>query len=348
VSAAPLTRAVAIALGAIVIQFVVVTAFAWPAARLAPRHLPVVVAGPAAPAAAVAREISRGHPGAFRVIPAVGAAQARQEIAGRRAYGAIVVGGSSPLVLTASAASPAVAQLLTQVAGQMAGVSAPARDVVPTDPGDPHGAAFGAMLLPLVITSILGGALLALAVGSVPGRIAGLAVFSAGGGAALAAAAMGWLSNLPGNYYATAAIMALIVLAVAATVTGLGAVAGRAGRPAAGVGLGAAIMLVLGNPFSGATSAPELLPSPWGQIGQWLPPGAGATLLRAVGYFNGSRAGEPWAVLAAWASAGLVLLALSAARRPGSASPGPGSAPPGMTAGRSALPGKVGEVHLAS
>src|SRR2546430_15928222 len=84
----------------------------------------------------------------------------------------------------------------------MAGVSAPARDVVPTDPGDPHGAAFGAMLLPLVITSILGGALLALAGGSVPGRIAGLAVFSAGGGAALAAAALGRPSVLPRHYYA--------------------------------------------------------------------------------------------------------------------------------------------------
>jgi hypothetical protein len=341
VSAAPLTRAMAIALGAIAIQFVVVTAFAWPAARLAPRHLPVVIAGPAVPAAVVAREISRGHPGAFRVIPAASAAQARQDIAGRRAYGAIVVGGSSPLVLTASAASPAVAQLLTQVAGQMAGVRAPVRDVVPTGRGDPHGAAFGAMLLPLVITSILGGALLALAVGSVPGRVAGLAVFSAGGGAALAATGMGWLSILPGNYYANAAIIGLIVLAVAATVTGLGAVAGRAGRAAAGVGFGAAIMLVLGNPFSGATSAPELLPSPWGQIGQWLPPGAGATLLRAVEYFNGSGAGELWAVLAAWAGAGLTLLALSAARRPG-------SAPPGVTGGSSALPGKVGEVHLAS
>jgi hypothetical protein len=204
------------------------------------------------------------------------------------------------------------------------------------------------MLLPLVITSILGGALLVLAVGSVPGRVAGLALFSAGGGAALAATAKGWLSILPGNYDADAAIIGLIVLAVAAPVAGLGSVAGRAGRAAAGVGLGAAIMLVLGNPFSGATSAPELLPSPWGQIGQWLPPGAGATLLRAVGYFNGSRAGESWAVLAAWAGAGLVLLALSAARRPGSASPGPGSAPSGMTAGRSALPGKAGEVHLAS
>ncbi len=100
------------------------------------------------------------------------------------------MGGPSPLVLTASAASPAVAQLLTEVAGQMAGAKPPARDVVPTDRSDPHGAAFGAMLLPLVITSILGGALLVLAVGSVPGRIAGLVLFSVGGGAALAATAV--------------------------------------------------------------------------------------------------------------------------------------------------------------
>jgi hypothetical protein len=310
---------VAVALGAIVIQFVVVTAFAWPAARLAPRHVPVVVAGPGAPAAAVAREISREHPGAFHVIRAASAAQAREDITGRRAYGAIVVGGGPPLVLTASAASPAVAQLLTQVAGQMAGVRPPVRDVVPIDQNDPRGAAFGAMLLPLVITSIIGGALLVLAVGSVPGRLAGLAVFSAGSGAALAAATTSWLSILPGGYYVTAAITGLIVLAVAAIVTGLGSVAGRAGRALVGVGLGAAIMLVLGNPLSGATSAPELLPRPWGQIGQWLPPGAGATLLRAAEYFNGSRAGEPWAVLAAWAGAGLLLTALGAARRPGPA-----------------------------
>lgn len=340
-SATPVTRAVAVALGAIVLQFVVVAAFAWPAARLAPRHLPVVVAGPPAPAAAVAREISRTHPGAFRVITATSAAQARQDITGRRAYGAIVVGGPSPLVLTASAASPAVAQLLTEVAGQMAGAKPPALDVVPADRSDPHGAAFGAMLLPLVITSILGGALLVLAVGSVPGRIAGLALFSVGGGAALAAMAGSWLSILPGSYYAIAAIMGLIVLAVAATVTGLGSVAGRAGRAAAGVGLGAAIMLVLGNPLSGATSAPELLPSPWGQVGQWLPPGAGATLLRAVAYFDGSRAGEPWAVLTAWAAAGLGLLALSAVR-------GPRSARPGAGAGASAVTDEAGALHIAS
>jgi hypothetical protein len=225
-----------------------------------------------------------------------------------------VLGGRVPEVLTASAASPAVAQLLTQSAGQMTAVRLPVRDIVPADQNDPHGAAFGAMLLPLVVTSILAGALLTLTVSSAGWRLGGLVLFGASGGAAVAAVAKTWLAILPGSYLALAGMLGLIALAVAATVTGLGSLAGRAGKPPVGVGLGAAIMFALGNPFSGATSAPELLPRPWGTIGQWLPPGAGATLLRAAGYFDGARAGQPWAVLAAWAGAGIALVALSAAR----------------------------------
>jgi hypothetical protein len=80
-----------------------------------------------------------------------------------------------------------------------------------------------------------------------------------------------------------------------------------------GIALGAVIAFALGNPFAGATSAPELLPRPWGTIGQWLPPGAGATLLRAVEYFHGARAGGPWGVLAAWAGGGIALIMVSAA-----------------------------------
>ena len=108
-------------------------------------------------------------------------------------------------------------------------------------------------------------------------------------------------------------MISLIALAVAATVTGLGSLAGRRGRAVVGIALGAVITFALGNPFAGATSAPELLPRPWGTIGQWLPPGAGATLLRAVEYFHGARAGEPWAVLAAWAGGGIALIMVSAA-----------------------------------
>ena len=60
--------------------------------------------------------------------------------------------------------------------------------------------------------------------------------------------------------------------------------AGRAWR------LGALIALLLGNPLSGLTSAPELLPSGWGAFGQWLPQGANATLLRSTAFFDGAGA----------------------------------------------------------
>jgi hypothetical protein len=80
------------------------------------------------------------------------------------------------------------------------------------------------------------------------------------------------------------------------------------------------LVFLCGNALSAAGSAPQLLPRPWGQVGQWLPPGAGATLLRAADYFNGARAGQPWAVLAAWAGAGIALVALSAARARSAAS----------------------------
>jgi hypothetical protein len=175
--APPGARVTGVALIAIAIQFVMVTAYAWPAARLAPWHLPVVITGPARPAAALAAQLTGAHPAAFDVIQVDSQTAARQLITDRRAYGAIVAGGTAPLVLTAWAASPAVAQMLAQIAGPPAGVSSPVRDVVPADPNDPHGAAFAAMLLPLVITSIIAGVVLTLLVGSVPGRLAGLALF---------------------------------------------------------------------------------------------------------------------------------------------------------------------------
>lgn len=49
-----------------------------------------------------------------------------------------------------------------------------------------------------------------------------------------------------------------------------------------------------------ASSAPQLLPAAVNHIGQALPPGAGAGLLRSVAYFNGNGATVPLAVLIAW------------------------------------------------
>ena len=67
-----------------------------------------------------------------------------------------------------------------------------------------------------------------------------------------------------------------------------------------------------GNPLSGMTSAPEMLPSGWGALGQLLPPGAAGTALRSVSFFDGAGAGRPLVVLTCWLVAGLALCALGA------------------------------------
>jgi hypothetical protein len=122
-----------------------------------------------------------------------------------------------------------------------------------------------------------------------------------------------WLGVVEGDWLANAAGLSLTVLAIAAVVAGLKACFGEAGLAA-----GALTMILIGNPFSAVGSAPELLPEPIGGLGQLLPPGAGANLMRSTGFFDGAAAGGHVAVLAAWALAGLaVLLAVAArARRP--------------------------------
>ena len=104
-------------------------AFAWPATQLAPRSLPVVVAGPAEATAQVTAALDKAVPGGFAVTTVADEAAARAAIERRDAYGAIVL-GQAPTVLTASAASPVVAQLMTQLAttleARQPGAAAPA------------------------------------------------------------------------------------------------------------------------------------------------------------------------------------------------------------------------------
>ncbi|MEV0404295.1 hypothetical protein [Actinoallomurus sp. NPDC050550] len=311
-------RAALVGLLAVAVQALMVAAFTWPAARIAPRHVPVVVAGPAPAAASVAQRLGAERPGAFEVKRRPDEAAARRALADREAYGAIVVTQGGPRVLVASAASPTVAQLLTQMSQQLSGAGVPApQDVVPADRDDPRGAAFSALVLPLVMSSLICGILLTLLVGSAEWRGIGLVVFAAGAGFLTAAFVAGGLSVVPGSYVTVAGVIGLTSLAVASAVAGLGAVLGRAG-----IGLGAVTMMLLANPLSGVTSAPELLPRPWGTIGQDLPAGAGGTLLRSVAFFDGARAGGPLTVLLVWSAAGLLLVGAGVLRnrrvRPGS------------------------------
>jgi len=149
-----------------------------------------------------------------------------------------------------------------------------------------------------------------------------LVVVSATAGLGAYLIAQGFLGALPHQAVATWAALSLVLLAIGATTAGLIALIG-----APGLGLGVVLMVLVGNPFSGATSAPELLPAPVGTIGQWLPPGAGANLIRSTAYFDGHGASGHLIVLIVWDRV------RPGGRRRRPPRPGPVRGPPGLEAG---------------
>jgi hypothetical protein len=282
-----------------------VLAFAWPAARIAPRHLPVGIVGTGRASEQVLTGLDRSDPGGFDVHRYADEASARAAIQHRDIYGAFAVSRGGITVLEASAASPSVAQLLGTV-GQHLGSSRPAvSDVVPLSAGDPRGLVLPSALLPMTICGVIMASVIGLVLGFRPAwrQIMALIVVSAAAGLGAYLIAQGFLGALPHEAVATWAALSLIVLAIGATTAGLIALIG-----AAGLGLGILLMIFIGNPFSGVTSAPELLPAPVGTIGQWLPPGAGASLLRSTAYFGGHGAAGHLTVLLVWIAAGLVAI----------------------------------------
>ncbi|MFF9343983.1 ABC transporter permease [Streptomyces sp. NPDC014773] len=294
--------------------------FAWPAARTAPRDLPVGIAGSAAAADGLARELGR-HEGAFEIHRYEDAAAARSAVEAREVYGAVVVTPAGPELLTASAGGPVVAGLLREAvtAGAAAGGgTVPVTDVVAPPAEDPRGAVLGAGLLPLAVAGAATGAA-ALFLG-LRGARAATALVGASALAGLAGAALthSWLGALAGNWWAEAGVFALTVLAIGATFSGLATLLGKPG-----LGLAAVLTVLAGNAFSGMSGAPELLPAGIGLLGQWLPPGAGGQALRSVAYFDGAAAGGPVLILSLWAVAGLAAVALGGRRRRTEAAPAP-------------------------
>ncbi len=61
------------------------------------------------------------------------------------------------------------------------------------------------------------------------------------------------------------------------------------------------VMVLIGNPSSGGAVSWPLLPSPFGAIGRWLPPGASVNAQHTAVYFGGHQHPLPFLVLATWA-----------------------------------------------
>jgi hypothetical protein len=319
----PVVRAIMIASAVSVVLGLLVFWFAWPAKELEPRGLPVVVAGPAPAASAVAQRLEAARPGAFAVTTVPDAAAADAALRDRVAYAAFVVGADGLTLHTASAASPTVAALLTQGAQQLAGPGQTVTvvDVVPAGPDDPRGAGFASGFLPLVLAGMVAGILLAVLVPSKVARLVGLLVFAPVAGL-VGAGVMAALGVTDGAYLGTAAAVALLALAVSGTVAGLASMLGPGG-----IGLGVLVVFLFGNPIAGVNAAPELLPEPWGAVGALLPPGAGVQLVRSAAFFDwAGSAGALWTLLA-WAVGGLALLWFGRARVVAHAAPSHHAAP---------------------
>jgi hypothetical protein len=288
---------------------VVLALFAWPAARLEPRDLPIGVVG-----AATLEQRLEAQGGAFDVRRYASEARAREAIADREVYGAFLAVGPAPRLLIASAASPAVAQLMRGAAAE--GVPAaggadprplPVEDVVEASP---RANALASSVLPLVIAGTMTGALASLiAAGRLGRRVALVVAGSVLAGLVAALIADSWLDVVEGSWLANAGALTLTILAIASIVAGLEALLGRVGILA-----GVLTMILVGNPFSAVGSAPEMLPEPAGALGRLLPPGAGGNLLRSTGFFDGAAAGGHVVVLAAWVAAGAALALLAGLR----------------------------------
>ena len=304
-------RLAGLALALVAAQVALVALFAWPSARAAPHHLPLVVAGPPGTATSLAAALGSAQPGGFTVTSVASASAATTALRERAAVGGVVAtAGTGPTqVLVATAGSPAVATLLATVlpsalrhADPTAAVSVV--DVVAPPSGDGHGAVPAAALVPLVVGSVACGALAALVLSTARARLSLVVTVAVLGGLATTAVLQDGLHALAGSYLANAGVLALVVGAVAATTAGLG---GLARLP--GVGAGLALTFLIGFPLSGASTSWRLLPPPWGVVGQAFPPGAGLEALRSVAFFDGHGATARLWALACWLVVGSLLLA---------------------------------------
>ena len=301
-------RVVGIALGVAVVQMVLIWLFAWPSSQAASHAVPIALSAPPPVATRITQGLERALPGAFTITPVLGAEAAQTAVLDNTDNAAIVINQSGATLYLASAASPAIAQVLASALPAVlakANPQAPVTvdDLVPNPAGDPHGVVPATGLIPILLTSIVAGALIGLFIPGPRRKLAALALFGLCAGVLATLTMQTVLGGLEGSWIANAATLALLTLAVSAAAAGLVSVIGIAGA-----GIALVVIFFIGLPFSGATSAWQFIPTPWGAIAQYLPAGAGNQAIRAVSFFDGAGAATSLVVLAVWALVGVALL----------------------------------------
>jgi hypothetical protein len=168
------------------------------------------------------------------------------------------------------------------------------------------------MLLGLILAGTLGSTIIFQAGQFLSSRRRLLATVALGLGAGLMAALVTNIvvGAFPGHFFAVWGVAALFALAIGVPIAAFQALFGLGGTA-----IGAFMFLVIGNPASGGSSAPEMLPSFWRHLSQLLPPGAANSAMHDVVYFHGHGMTSALLVLATYPILGtIVVLAVNAVR----------------------------------
>ena len=183
-------------------------------------------------------------------------------------------------------------------------------DIAPLAGGDSTGTGLALAALPLIMGGISGAVVLSTVITGLRRQLYSALVYSVVGGLVVTGILQGWFDVMQGSYWMNALIIGLEVAALSSTVIGAKNAFGNVGMAVVSV-----TMLLVGNPLSGATVSAYFLPSPWGAVGQLLPPGAALNLLRNVSYFPQAPSMTGWLVLLAWLALGIALNWVAKLRR---------------------------------
>jgi hypothetical protein len=268
-----------------------------------PHDLPIGIVGTPAVAGVTGAELAHAAPGAFEVHAYRSLTSARTAVLHRSVYGAFQP-VPAPVLLVASAASPPVATLLRRTFSGAAGRSDRAlavHDLVPLPPSDSSGATSFSVVLSLILAGLVGASLVYAFTQNHAEvvRVGVTVALAVGAGLVTALVTNILIGAYPAHFFAVWGVATLFVFAVGLPIAAFQAIFGIAGT-----GIGWILFLVIGNPASGGSSAPELLPGFWRTLSQLLPPGAGVTSLRDVVYFNGHGSSHALIVLAVYAVLG--------------------------------------------
>ncbi|WP_052227015.1 hypothetical protein [Microbacterium mangrovi] len=312
--------AVLIGVGAAAAVALIVIAFLWPTKALTAQNLPVSISGSPAVVSAFETAVDEHSPGTFDWVKADDRSDAVHQIKTRETYGAIVLPaaqGQLPEVLTAPAGSSIATQLLGVMAGQLqaqvtaqvtaaggnpAGAVVKTTAVVPLSSDDPTGAGLTASAFPMMMGGMIGGILISLLVVGPVRRLAALAGLAVAVGIGIPLILQTWFGFLQGDFWLNAAAIGLSVLATASFIVGCTSLIGRAG-----IAIGAVVTMLVGNPLSAAAVPVQFVPTPWGEIGQFMVPGASNWLVRSLSYFPDADVSKQWWILGTWAAVGILL-----------------------------------------